>query len=415
MTTENKIPDNFVSIPIADLIKASWNYKTDDPAKAKILKANIQRNGQIENILVRDIGDKFEVVNGNHRLDAMIELGIPEAICYNLGGISDEQAYRIAVETNETRFDSDPDKLGALLSGLMDSFDVSELLETIPFSVDDIEGMIPETTPEEGLTGEDDVPEVTEKTVCMLGDIWVLGNHRLMCGDSTDAGSVALLMNGEKADMVFTDPPYGILYSSSKFDGNTKGVTNKRNNAPMIIGDEKDFDPSFLLKLFASTKEIFIWGMQYYPHKLGRGGVICWNKKLETEIDCPHGDFELCWSKTERNKMCWIRWGGFNNKEHGEGRLHTTQKPVALAEWFFENWGNKKNLIADLFIGSGSTIIACEKTNRKCYGMELDPKYCDVTIKRWQDFTGKKAIHENGSTFEDISKKRLGGQIDRIQ
>ena len=139
---------------------------------------------------------------------------------------------------------------------------------------------------------------------------------------------------------------------------------------------------------------MFIWGYQYYPEKLGRGGIIVWNKKREEEQGCPHGDFELCWSKNERNKMCWLRWGGFNNKENGEERLHTTQKPVALVEWFFDNWGKGLHLVADLFGGSGTTLIACEKTSRHCRIMELDPAYCDVICKRWEQFTGNTAVCE---------------------
>jgi DNA modification methylase len=247
----------------------------------------------------------------------------------------------------------------------------------------------PEET--EGLTDPDDVPEVPEEAKTKLGDLYILGEHRLLCGDSTSKEAVEILMDGEKADMVFTDPPYGISYSSSKYDGNTKGLTNKRNKAKMIIGDGEDFDPSFIVSTFRSAKEIFIWGFQYYPQKLGRGGIIVWNKKRETETSNPHGDFELCWSRNERNKMCWLRWGGFNNKEKNEERLHTTQKPVDLALWFFDNWGKDMTIVADVFLGSGSTLIAAEKTNRKCYGMELDPKYCDVIVKRWEDFTGKKA------------------------
>jgi DNA modification methylase len=223
-----------------------------------------------------------------------------------------------------------------------------------------------------------------------------------MCGDSTSIDAVDKLMDGARADMVFTDPPYGIAYSSDKFDGNRSGVTNKRNKAEMILGDEQSFDPSFLLEMFGKVKEVFVWGYQYYPDKLGRGGIIVWNKKVESEAKNPHGDFELCWSSKERNKMCWLQWGGFKNKEKGETRLHTTQKPVALALWFFENWGKKSKRVVDVFGGSGSTLIACEKTNRNCYMMELDPKYCDVIVKRWQDYTGKKAVHaETGEAFDE--------------
>ncbi|WP_415034471.1 site-specific DNA-methyltransferase [Azonexus sp.] len=262
------------------------------------------------------------------------------------------------------------------------------------FSLDDIDELLAEldATPE-GETDADETPAVQSEVKTQPGDVWLLGKHRLMCGDSTNAAAVGVLMAGKKPDMIFTDPPYGIAYSSAKFNGNRSGVTNKRNKAEMIIGDGDDFDPSFMLNMFSGVKEIFIWGYQYYPEKLGRGGIIVWNKKQESESGCPHGDFELCWSKRERNKMCWLKWGGFNNKEKGEDRLHTTQKPVALAEWFFENWGSGANTVLDLFGCSGSTLIACEKTGRRNCSMELDPKYCDVIVRRWQQYTGKSAVH----------------------
>ena len=135
---------------------------------------------------------------------------------------------------------------------------------------------------------------------------------------------------------------------------------------------------------------------------MGRGGIIVWNKKQESEAANPHGDFELCWSRKERNKMCWLQWGGFKNKENGEPRLHTTQKPVALALWFFENWGKGLRLVVDLFGGAGFTLIACEKTQRDAYLMELDPKYCDVIVQRWEEYTGNKAVLE--STGEPFLK-----------
>ena len=106
-------------------------------------------------------------------------------------------------------------------------------------------------------------------------------------------------------------------------------------------------------------------------------------------------DFEICWSKQRHKKSTfWKRWVGFDSIERGEKRVHPTQKPIELSVWFFEKWGNVNDLIIDLFLGSGSTLIAAEKTKRKCYGMELDPKYCDVIVKRWEDFTGKKATRE---------------------
>jgi len=240
---------------------------------------------------------------------------------------------------------------------------------------------------------DDEIPE-NAPTRAKMGDLWALGEHRVLCGDSTKLEDVERLMDGKKADMVFTDPPYGIAYDNEERWAGIEKQNNstKRNKGKMILGDAEDFNPSFILSFFSYCKEIFIWGMQYYPEHLGRGGCIVWNRKVESQKNVPHADFELCWSKQERNKMAWITWGGFKSKEKGEERLHTTQKPIELAAWFFNNWGKELDLVIDLFLGSGSTLIAAQKTGRICYGMELDPKYVDVILKRWEDYTGETAI-----------------------
>jgi DNA modification methylase len=253
------------------------------------------------------------------------------------------------------------------------------------------------------LEAEEDNYEMPDElqTDIVLGDLFEIGEHRLLCGDSTDSDQVARLMDGEKADMVFTDPPYGISYDNTdRWSGIDKQNQNsKRNKGQMILNDDKHFDPSFILSEFSYCKEIFIWGMQYYPDKLGRGGCIVWNRKTESQKDVPHADFELCWSKQERNKMAWITWGGFKSKEKGEERLHTTQKPIELATWFFNNWGKQNDLIADLFLGSGSTMVAAHQLKRKCYGTELDPKYCQVIIDRMIKLDPTLEIKRNGQTY----------------
>ena len=256
------------------------------------------------------------------------------------------------------------------------------------------------------LEAEEDDYEIPDQitTDIVLGDLFEIGQHRLLCGDSTDSDAVARLMNGEKADMVFTDPPYGIAYDNEeRWNGIEKqNNSTKRNKGKMILGDAEDFNPSFLLSFFSYCKEIFIWGMQYYPEHLGRGGCIVWNRKVESQKDVPHADFELCWSKQERNKMAWITWGGFKSKEKGEERLHTTQKPIELAAWFFEQWGKKNDLVADLFLGSGSTMVAAHQLNRKCYGMELDPKYCQVIVDRMIKLDPSLEVKRNGQPYKTI-------------
>ena len=237
-----------------------------------------------------------------------------------------------------------------------------------------------------------------------------------MCGDSTSIDAVDKLMDGQKADMVFTDPPYGMFldadYSSmkSKFKGSSGGA--KYDN---VKGDHEDFNPEFINTIFAAfgyCKEILLWGADYYADLLqdrNAGSWVVWDKRGDESADKMFGStFELCWSKARHKRMlARVKWAGIfgTEREHDKKRCHPTQKPVDLVTWFFDYYSMQdKKLIVDLFGGSGSTLIACEKTNRDCCMMELDPKYCDVIIKRWQDFTGQQAIHEEtGKTFDELS------------
>jgi DNA modification methylase len=252
-----------------------------------------------------------------------------------------------------------------------------------------------------------------------LGDVWLLGRHRLMCGDSTSYDAVEKLMAGSKADMVFTDPPYGMCLNAD-FSGMGKSKKNKTgktgNKYENVKGDHEDFNPEFIstiFTVFAYCKEIFLWGADYYADILperNNGSWVVWDKRLDESADKMFGStFELCWSKTRHKRMlARVKWAGIfgMSKEHDQKRCHPTQKPVELVKWFFDYYStDDKKLVVDLFGGSGSTLIACEKTNRNCYMAELDPKYCDVIINRWQDFTGEKAIHEEQQkTYEDLKK-----------
>lgn len=376
---------NIQSIAVSELSLDPSNVRKHSRRNLDAIKASLRKFGQQKPIVV---DAKGIVLAGNGTLTAAQELGWTkiQITRTELAGV-EATAFAIADNRTAELAEWDEDGLAKVLESL--KVEDADLLAATGYDAAEVDKMVG------AEVAEDEVPEPPADPITKAGDLWILGEHRVMCGDSTKAEDVERLMAGGKADMVFTDPPYGIAYSSSKFDGNKAGVTNKRNKAEMIIGDGDDFDPSFLLEMFKSAKEMFVWGYQYYPDKLGRGGIIVWNKKRETQAANPHGDFELCWSRQERNKMCWLEWGGFKNKEKGEDRLHTTQKPVALALWFFENWGNGLVCVVDLFGGSGSTLIACEKTARNCRMMELDPRYCDVIVKRWENLTGKKAVLEN--------------------
>ena len=240
----------------------------------------------------------------------------------------------------------------------------------------------------EGLTDDDAVPENVE-TRCKPGDLWLLGSHRLLCGDSTDVLCAERLMGGATADFVYMDPPYGMNLNTNY--AITPRVVGK-TYAP-VIGDDKEFDPRFWFEYFDKAREHFWWGADYYCQHLPKDGSwVVWDKKKDDLDESIGTGFELCWSKLPHKRMlARFLWSGFTAKERGETRAHPTQKPIALVEWFFDRWGKPKDNVVDLFLGSGSTLIACEKTNRTCYGMEIDPHYCDVILKRWEDFTGKTA------------------------
>lgn len=258
----------------------------------------------------------------------------------------------------------------------------------------------PEET--EGLTDADDVPEVPEEATTKPGDLWILGEHRLLCGDSTKAEDVERLMDGNKADMAFTDPPYNVEYTGGIQYKNGKKVTNNRE---MIANDDRDLYPEVVGILcdyvdgpsyvwFAGTKASTLYAT---AEKLADiHSLIIWVKNggygaLGASYKQKH---EPClFIKTKGSTLRFVGPTTENTvweiDKDGVNRLHPTQKPVELAERALKNHDAKN--VLDLFLGSGSTLIAAEKTNRKCYGMELDPKYCDVIVKRWEEFTGKKA------------------------
>lgn len=228
-----------------------------------------------------------------------------------------------------------------------------------------------------------------------------------MCGDSTNLVDVSNLMADEKADMILSDPPYGMKLNTdfSTIRGSLKSIGRdhtKGNKYEKIIGDNEDFKPELILTFFdnfASCDEVFLFGADYYaeiiPQK-NAGSWLVWDKRKESQADAIGSEFELIWSK-QKHKRRVLRhdWFGFLSSENGQdarNRVHPTQKPVSLLKDIIAQWGNGKQLIVDLYGGSGSTLIACEQLGRKCRMMELDPHYCDVIIARWEQFTGQKAV-----------------------
>ncbi len=313
------------------------------------------------------------MVAGNGTLAAAKELGWSDIYALKTD-LEPELAKAFALADNQSGAlaEWDDEILNIQLAELdLAGFDI----ESIGF--DPIDGM------KEPLTDDDAVPEVKETNV-KRGDIYHAGEHRIMCGDSTDSSDVAKLMNGEKADMVFTDPPYGMNLDTDYSKMPRGGATYKK-----VEGDDKDFDPSIIFELVPAERYC-IWGADWFYSRMPEGfSPIVWDKQPHHIEAGPQNHFELCWVRPkEKRRIIRKLWTGFTAKEKGEMRVHPTQKPIDLCIDLLERGGN---LVADLFLGSGSTLIACEKTNRKCYGMEIDPHYCQVIIDRWQNYTGKIA------------------------
>lgn len=340
------------------------------------------------------------ITSGHGRLLGAKKLGLKEVPVSYQDYESEEQEYADVVSDNAIASWAELNlaNINSKVEMLGPDFDI-DLLGIKDFTIDVAEKLPPGAD-------EDEIPEKVEPKT-KLGDLYVLGRHRLLCGDSTNIQHVEKLMDGKKADAVYTDPPYGMNLDTKRADmkGTWKRAT--RDYKP-VIGDDVDFDPGVLFGFFEYCDEIFLWGADYYAERLlnkNKGSWIVWDKRLTDELDAMWGSqFELCWSKNKhKREIARITWAGVcghNKKDDGETKVHPTLKPVKLHEWFFsKSWFDKKSIIVDLFGGSGSTLIACEKTKRQCFMMELDPHYCDVIVARWEKYTGKKAELVNAQSI----------------
>ena len=335
------------------------------------------------------------IVVGHTRYRASKKLGFKEVPITIADNLTPEQinAYRIA--DNRTAEESEWDS--ELLKMEIKDLEAKDFkLDLLGFNEDQLNDMLFEE--KQGLTDEDEVPEAPEEPISKLGDIWKLGNHRVMCGDSTKEDDVKKLVDNNKIDLIYTDPPYGI---NEKGDRSNRGGLTEGNN----LKDFKDDTIQYAVDSYVLCEDIIKaprqvwWGANYYCHYLPlSNNWFVWDKRVEEKQKDTQSDCELAWVKSKWSSIRIFRhlWKGMmKDSEKGQRRVHPTQKPVALAEWSFDYFKDFNNVL-DLFGGSGSTIIACEKKNKNCYMMEFEPHYVDVIIKRWENFTGKKAELENG-------------------
>lgn len=329
------------------------------------------------------------IIAGHTRYKAAKKLGMKTAPCIMADDLTEDQvkAYRLADNKVGEFAEWDFDALEQELDGI--ELDMSEF------------GFETEDEEEPAEIVEDEAPEEVE-TRCKLGDLWQLGNHRLICGDSTDVNVIDKLMDGAKADLLLTDPPYGIdVVKGNKIGGDKAfgkvggGNIVKSKTYSAIIGDDttETARANYGVALTCTDNQI-IFGGNYFTDFLPPSRCwIVWDKQNTGNF----ADAELAWTSFDRGvKLYHFMWNGLcregSRDVEGKTRVHPTQKPAGMLGEILNDFSDESDSVLDCFGGSGSTLIACEQLNRKCYMCELDPHYCDVIIKRWENLTGKKAV-----------------------
>ena len=392
------------SVSIAALSQDPANARKHDDKNLEAIKASLRRFGQQKPIVV----DSSNVVRaGNGTLAAATALGWDSinVVQTDLQG-SEATAYAIADNRTAELAEWDDSVLAASLSSLAD---VDETwLSDLQFSEKELAELVASTQEQEII--EDEVPDLTTDPVTQTGDLWILGEHRLLCGDSTDASDIAKLMNGKTAEMMFTDPPYGVNYEGGHFHSGDVNIKRKREK--LSDDNSTEIYSRFLpVALSVVNGPCYLWfadsrARDVYNAVFEAGGevhaLIIWHK-----INATYAAMNAQYK--QRHEPCLyfkpkdstLRWSGstteatvWSKERDSINEFHPTQKPISLAAKAIKNHAAK--LILDCFLGSGSTLIAAEQLDRKCYGMEISRQYCDVIVDRWEKLTGKKARLESG-------------------
>ena len=372
------------NVPI-NTVKANPNNPRiiKDDKFAKLVKS-INEFPQMLNLRPIVVNDDMVVLGGNMRLKACKEAGLKDIPIIKASELTEQQQKEFIVKDNVGYGEWD-------WSDLANNWDAQELQD---WGLD-----IPGFDAIEVQAEEDDfaVPDGGIETDIVLGDLFEIGEHRLLCGDSTDSDQVAKLINGQDVDMVFTDPPYGISHSGKGIKGSAK-----ENDFGEILGDNDvnvAIDAFNLCQSLFSNSTMIFWGANYYASCLPNGyGWIVWDKEREGDT---FSGAELAFvNKGVKVDVFRHQWHGMiKGSEMGEKRVHPTQKPIALVEWSFKNYKAGDNIL-DLFLGSGSTMVASHNTKRKCYGMELGPKYCQVIVDRMLNLDPTLEVKRNGQPYK---------------
>jgi DNA modification methylase len=362
-------------VQTSSLVPYARNSRTHSDAQVAQIAGSIKEFGFNNPVLIDQDGG---IIAGHGRVMAAQKLGLEKVPAVKLEHLTETQRKAYVIADNRLALNAgwDDQMLTLELQELDgENFDLSLL----GFEADELNALLNPIKETEGLTDEDAVPEVPEEPKTKPGDIYKLGRHRLMCGDATMIADVEKLMDGTYPDLIHTDPPYGMNAVSKS------GVLKEKYKTDIIGDDTTDVAKdsfNLIYGLYPEAKQIW-WGANYYSSCLPDSE--CWlvwdkNNGQSDQTDC-----ELAWA----NFRSVVRQ--FTQASEKTNRVHPTQKPVSLMEWIIKRFNVSAKTIADFFGGSGSTLIAAEKHDITGYIMEKDPRYCDVIVKRWEDFTGQKA------------------------
>ncbi len=412
-------------VPIEDLQFADYNPRAATKKEAAELKKSLERFGFVEPVVVNSDPKRKNIIIGGHfRVRTAKDLGIKEVPVHYVKISEEKKERELNLRLNKN--------LGHWDAELLVEFDENMLLD-VGFESGELDAMFADLKLDEDNDKDDEVPEVAEESTTQIGEIWKLGRHRIMCGDATNPEHIKKLMDGQQADVVFTDPPYNVNYKGHG-KKTSNGIAND-NMADSAFG-------KFLEKVFKNYVEAVKAGAGLYvfhssssqaqfEYAIEKAGMevknqLIWNKPAAAlgwgDYRWKHEPFFYCavkgkkvqfygdrkhstvwdFQKTDAQLFAWAQkmkraeeqgkttvWSMARDKV-GE-YVHPTQKPVELIVYALRNSSKSGDLVLDFFMGSGSTLIAAEKSERSCFGLELDPKYVDVIIKRWEDYTGEKA------------------------
>lgn len=419
-------PSELPTRAIADLAPYARNSRTHSEAQVEQIAASIKEFGFTNPVLIDGDG---VIIAGHGRVLAAEKLGLTAVPVLALDHLTEQQRRAYVIADNKLALNAgwDEDVLRAEIEALGDDFD----LDLLGFGADELDALL--NPPNAGQRDPDDTPEPPEHPTTVLGDVWLMGGHRIICGDSTDAETVEALLQGAKPHLMVTDPPYGVEYDANwrnepeKLNLKSKGamnggMRNKTAAVGRVLNDDRE-DWRDAWAMFPGDVA-YIWhGERQSPAMVGQlrvvgfepRNLIVWAKQsLVISRGHYHPQHETCWYFVRKGATAhWsgdrkqsTLWQIDRNRTNETG--HSTQKPVECMKRPIENNSKPGDEVYEPFSGSGTTIIAAEMTGRRCYAIELNPAYVDVAVRRWEDFAGRVATLEaTGQTFREVREERL--------